>query len=167
MLQDQYYILPVKTDDTNITYAENQEGYLPLPAHRLAHDPQGRIVITYGLTLYQRLLLLLTGKLFISMFTFNRPVTPIAVGVKNLLKDMYLEPDLINVTIGNMLHVCRLKRGTKIEAKGIPLTVYGFYGWDGILCTDERGTKYKVAKYDINITAEAALEIVIESRVCE
>jgi hypothetical protein len=67
------YIKPIKFKEQNVTYAENQKEYLPLPAFK---DKDGQVICCWKLGLLNRLKLLLTGKLWLSLLTFNQPLTP-------------------------------------------------------------------------------------------
>lgn len=59
----------------NIVYAEDQPEYLPLPALRLG-NAEGEIICCWGLTWRERLRLLLTGRIWHSVFTFHQPLQP-------------------------------------------------------------------------------------------
>lgn len=64
---------PIKFKEQNVTYAENQPEYLPLPAHR---TPEGEVIFCQQLTLRERFKILWTGKMWVSLLTFNQPLTP-------------------------------------------------------------------------------------------
>ena len=64
---------PIQFDETNVTWAENQPEYLPLPAHR-ADD--GRTTFCWRLTWLERFQLLLRGLLWQQVLTFNCPLQP-------------------------------------------------------------------------------------------
>lgn len=57
-------------------FAKDQPQYLPLPAHVYENDAEGKIAFCWRLTLKERLLLLLTGKLWHHVLTFNQPLQP-------------------------------------------------------------------------------------------
>ena len=62
--------------------AKDQPEYLPLPAHRFAGDPQGRIAFCWQLTWRERLGVLLGGKLWHQVLTFNQPLQPQLLSVE-------------------------------------------------------------------------------------
>lgn len=62
-------------------YAENQPEYNTLPTFAYPNDPQGKIVICWKLTWRQRVVLLLTGRLWHTVMTFNKPLQPIRLEV--------------------------------------------------------------------------------------
>jgi hypothetical protein len=64
---------PTKFEQQNITYAENQPGYLPLPAHR-THE--GEVITCWKLSWRERIKILLTGILWWRQLTFNNPLQP-------------------------------------------------------------------------------------------
>lgn len=66
---------PIKFPEVNITYAENQPEYLPLPGFK-ADTPQGEFVFCHQLDWKERIKILLTGKLWVCILTFNKPLTP-------------------------------------------------------------------------------------------
>lgn len=66
---------PTKFKESNVTYAENQPEYLPLPAFK-NDSPQGEVIICWRLSFRERLRILFTGKLWVSLMTFNKPLTP-------------------------------------------------------------------------------------------
>lgn len=166
-LNEKDYIKPIKTSDTNVTFAENQKEYEPLPAHRISNDVFGRLVITFGLTWYQRILLLITGKIFFSIQTFNKPVQPVSMSVKNILSDIYFPYDIITAKFDGMLYTCKLKIGTPVIVLGLPMVVTGFFGWDGVIVKDEKGTEFRPHKHQLGISYEAALETSIKAVVCD
>lgn len=66
---------PINFKEQNIVYAENQPEYLPLPAFKNNSD-QGEVISCWKLTFYERLKIFLTGKLYVELLTFNKPLTP-------------------------------------------------------------------------------------------
>jgi len=65
---------PIEFDGYNATYAKNQPEYLPLPVRR---EEDGRVTSCWGLTWRERFKILLSGRFYISMLTFNAPLQPI------------------------------------------------------------------------------------------
>ena len=69
---------PVKFKEQNCTFAENQEPYLPLPAFK--HDDDWKCVSScWGMNFLERMKVVFTGKIWVSMPTFGKPLTPVKV----------------------------------------------------------------------------------------
>lgn len=66
---------PIKFPEQNVTFAENQPEYLPLPAFKDS-GPRGEVIFCMALTFRERLKLLFTGKLWCSLLMFGQPLTP-------------------------------------------------------------------------------------------
>jgi hypothetical protein len=66
---------PIKFKEQNCTYAENQPEYMPLPAFRY-NTRDGQVVSCWKLSFWERLRLLFTGKLWVSLMMFGQPLTP-------------------------------------------------------------------------------------------
>lgn len=66
---------PTEFKEQNCVYAKDQPEYLPLPAFK-ADTPQGEVVSCWKLSFVERVRLLFTGKLWVSLMTFNKPLTP-------------------------------------------------------------------------------------------
>ena len=63
----------------NITYAENQPEYLPLHAHK---SKDGLVTSCWELSLLERLKVVFTGKIYLLILTFNRPLQPLKMLIK-------------------------------------------------------------------------------------
>lgn len=74
-LLNQAPLRPDKFDGTNITFAENQPEYEPLPA-MLVEGEQGIVVFCWRLNFWQRILVLFTGRIWHSVLTFRQPLQP-------------------------------------------------------------------------------------------
>lgn len=66
---------PIEFPEQNIVFAKDQPEYLPLPAHK-ADSQQGEVISCWQLSFKERIKILFTGKLWISLMTFNKPLTP-------------------------------------------------------------------------------------------
>lgn len=64
---------PVGFKEQNCTYAENQPEYLDLPVHK---TEDGQVISCWKLTWKERIKMLLTGKIWWFVFTFNQPLQP-------------------------------------------------------------------------------------------
>lgn len=73
---------PIKFKGMNVTYAENQEPYLPLPAFK-HNDDWGCVTSCWGLSILERFKVLVTGKVWLTMPTFGKPLTPAKIEVSN------------------------------------------------------------------------------------
>jgi hypothetical protein len=65
---------PIKFKEQNVTYAENQKEYLPLPAYR---DESGRVVTCWSLSPEELEVVSKTGVVWLDMLTFNQPLQPV------------------------------------------------------------------------------------------
>lgn len=77
---------PIKFKGTNCVFAENQSEYLSLPAWRKPNSPKGVIVSCWKANLWERLKILFSGKLYLSLFSFNKPLTPNRIYAKNPIR---------------------------------------------------------------------------------
>jgi len=62
----------------NVIYAKDQPEYLPLPA---AKTPDGEVITCWQFSWHERIKLLFTGRLFLTLMTFNQPLQPIRMSV--------------------------------------------------------------------------------------
>jgi hypothetical protein len=67
---------PIKFKEHNTVFAKDQPEYLPLPAYREDSDKYGNVICCWRLSFFERLKILFTGKLWLSLMTFNKPLTP-------------------------------------------------------------------------------------------
>ncbi len=66
---------PIKFKGMNITYAKGQKPYLPLPAFN--HDDSWESVTAcWGMTFWERIKVLFTGEIWVTLPTFGKPLTP-------------------------------------------------------------------------------------------
>lgn len=68
----------IKFKGMNVTFAENQPEYIPLPAHK---DKEGIVTTCWKMSWLERFVHLFTGKIFIQTMTFNQPIQPLKVEV--------------------------------------------------------------------------------------
>lgn len=66
---------PIEFKEQNVVYAKDQPEYLPLPAFK-SDDPLGQVISCWELSFTERLRILLTGKLWMSLASFHKPLTP-------------------------------------------------------------------------------------------
>ena len=81
---------PIHFKDVNKVYAKDQPEYQPLPGLFLDGE-HGEFIACWGMTWKERLKCLFTGKVWVSMYTFNKPLTPSYVTVNR--KEVYSHVD--------------------------------------------------------------------------
>lgn len=64
---------PVPFTGCNIVFGEGQKEYAPLPAR---WEPSGLVTACWKLSLWDRLRLLITGRLWVTTLTFLNPMQP-------------------------------------------------------------------------------------------
>ena len=72
----------IKFDECNVTYAENQPEYLPLPALKM---DDGEIITCWNPSFGERLKILFTGKIWLNVLTFNKPLQPLLMSANKPL----------------------------------------------------------------------------------
>lgn len=72
---------PIEFPGFNITFAKDQPEYLPLPAH--INKEEGIVTTCWNLSFLERIKILLGGKFYIRVLTFNKPLQPILPLVEN------------------------------------------------------------------------------------
>ncbi len=72
----------IEFKEQNVIIAKNQPEYLPLPAHK-ANDQEGLdcVVSCWKGTLVERIRFLITGKLYLKVFTNHKPLQPLFMAV--------------------------------------------------------------------------------------
>jgi hypothetical protein len=63
----------------SVVYAKDQSEYIPLPASRTS---DGEVVTCWKLSWRARLAILLGADFYVTLLTFNKPLTPIRVSVE-------------------------------------------------------------------------------------
>ena len=76
---------PIKFKKQNVVFAETQPEYISLPAYK---EPDGCVTCCWKLSIKERFIILFTGKLWISMLTFNKPLQPLKPRVKSPMKNL-------------------------------------------------------------------------------
>lgn len=70
---------PIEFPQQNTVFAKDQPEYLPLPAYR---SPDGHeVTACWSMTWRERIRALLTGRVYVTLLTFGRPLTPSIVSV--------------------------------------------------------------------------------------
>ena len=65
---------PIEFVEQNCVFAKSQPEYKPLPAYK---SEDGTVISCWRLTLRERVKLLFTGKIWVGMLMFDKPLTPI------------------------------------------------------------------------------------------
>lgn len=74
-------MMPVGFREANMIYAKDQKEYLPLPAYQPPDSKRGEVVSCWRLSLKERIVLLFSGCLWLSVWTFKNPLQPIQLTV--------------------------------------------------------------------------------------
>ena len=72
---------PKQFKEANVTFAKDQPEYQPLPAFR-NDSLQGEVITCWNLTFRERLRILFKGEIWLSLLTFNKPLTPSFITTK-------------------------------------------------------------------------------------
>ena len=81
---------PVKFKHQNVVFGENQPEYGSLPALRI-DGTDGEIISCWKLSFKERVKVLFTGRIWLDLKTFNKPLTPSYMSVNR--KDVYSVPE--------------------------------------------------------------------------
>jgi hypothetical protein len=66
-------VKPIKFKGANCTFAEDQPEYMDLPAFK---DDKGIVISCWKLGFFERLQVLFSGKIWLWLYSFNKPLTP-------------------------------------------------------------------------------------------
>ena len=77
---------PVKFKECNVVFAKDQPEYLPLPAH-ISPGRDGEATSCWKMSLWERLIVLFTGKVYLQLLTFGGPLQPQILSVRNPVDD--------------------------------------------------------------------------------
>jgi hypothetical protein len=72
---------PVKFKEQNCTFAENQPEYTPLPALKLETGMK-EVISCWKLSFPERVQVLFFGRIWLSLATFGKPLTPSFLATK-------------------------------------------------------------------------------------
>ena len=81
---------PIEFKHQNIVFAKDQPDYQPLPALKI-NSPQGEVITCWELSFKERLKVLFSGCIWLSLMTFNKPLTPTFLRVNRV--DVYQHSD--------------------------------------------------------------------------
>lgn len=68
-------MIPIELPEHNVVFVKDQPEYQPLPAHRNEGD-MGEVISCWRLSFRERLRLLITGRLWMSLAMFGKSLTP-------------------------------------------------------------------------------------------
>jgi hypothetical protein len=71
---------PIPFEESNVTFAKDQPEYLPLPAHLTG---AGEVITCWELTWLERIKLLFSGKIWLRVLTFGKPLQPQLPEIEN------------------------------------------------------------------------------------
>jgi hypothetical protein len=66
---------PIEFKHQNIIFAKDQPEYQPLPALRI-DSPSGEVISCWKMNFKERIKVLFTGRVWLSLMSFNKPLTP-------------------------------------------------------------------------------------------
>lgn len=81
---------PIEFKHQNTVFAKDQPEYQPLPALKL-DTPTGEVISCWKLTPKERIKIIFTGRIWLSLMSFNKPLTPSYLAVNR--KDVYSHSD--------------------------------------------------------------------------
>lgn len=74
---------PIQFKEQNIIYAEHQDQYQSIPAHKVEGEPTGAVICCWQLTEEERKQVAKTGLIWHSTMTFNSPLQPHLLSVES------------------------------------------------------------------------------------
>lgn len=76
---------PIRFKQANVTYAEDQPEYLPLPAHKVGNR-EGEVITCWQVSFLERLQILIFGKMWFRQLTFYNPLQPVNMSTASPFK---------------------------------------------------------------------------------
>lgn len=83
---------PIEFKEQNTVFARGQKEYLPLPAYK---EPDGKIMTCWRPSLKDRFQILFTGKIWLCILTYNRPLQPLLLSAKYPFEKVKNNEDII------------------------------------------------------------------------
>lgn len=81
---------PIEFKYQNIVFAKDQPEYQPLPALKL-DSPQGEVIACWKMNWKEKLKVLITGRVWVNLLSFNKPLTPSYITVNR--KEVFSIPE--------------------------------------------------------------------------
>lgn len=72
---------PVKFKEQNVIYAEDHPIYQPLQALKIK-SAEGQVISCWKLSLNEQIRIFFTGRIWVSLMSFNEPLTPFFLSTK-------------------------------------------------------------------------------------
>lgn len=69
---------PIEFPEQDRVFAENQDQYGDLPSLKL-DTKEGEVISCWKLTLKERIMILFTGKIWMCLWSFNKPLMPSSI----------------------------------------------------------------------------------------
>lgn len=82
----------IEFPEQTVIYAKYQPEYNPLPAHKFPNDAQGRIACCWKLNIFERIRVLITGRIWHQIATFDEPLQPQLLSVE---KPEMVKPEIL------------------------------------------------------------------------
>jgi hypothetical protein len=76
---------PIPFIEANCIYAKTQRKYLPLPAYR---QEDGTVTTCWKMGFLERLEVLLSGRVWLSVSTFNQPLQPLRMMIRSRFRSL-------------------------------------------------------------------------------
>lgn len=117
---------PKHFKEVNTIFAKDQKEYVPLPGY-LNPSEKGEFIFCMGLSFFERIKILITGRIWINLLTFNKALTPSFLTVHKS-QVIYREPlinwlRVLNVFIFQWI-LCRF-----VRIQNGPTEYYAIIGW--------------------------------------
>ena len=80
---------PVEFKHQNVVFAKDQPEYQPLPALKIDSE-SGEVISCWKLSLKEKIKILFSGRIWLSVATFNRPPSPVFLSVNR--KEVFSHP---------------------------------------------------------------------------
>ena len=81
---------PIQFKHQTTIFAENQPEYIPIPTLKI-DSPNGEVISCWSLSFKERIRVLIFGEVWMSLSTFNKPLTPSMLSTNR--KDLYFHPE--------------------------------------------------------------------------
>ncbi len=75
---------PIAIKGMNVVYAKNQPEFVPLPAKK---REDGVVYTCWGMTIRERIRVLLRGRIYLSVMTFNNPLQPLLMSTEKAVEE--------------------------------------------------------------------------------
>lgn len=67
---------PIEFKEQNVVFAKDQPEYQPLPARRCDDTENIPVISCWKMSFKERLIVLFTGKVWLNLLSFGKPLTP-------------------------------------------------------------------------------------------